>query len=161
MQSEVGIFRKLPQWSDSGSVDIISDRNILDIYINSQGDLMVEGDVISIDELGDRVKDFVDNNGDGTCSYCRGDGDASSSVNPKKAVISLSSNRSTSYATYVSAQNEIARAFRLLREEMARNEYGKALADLSAKQQDIIHHSYPMILSEAQVELGSQVTSEP
>ena len=59
---------------------------------------MVEGRIISINELKGITKAFVDNNGDGSCSYCNGIKSADASDNPNKAVISLQNDKLTSYS---------------------------------------------------------------
>ncbi len=124
MQSELGLTRKLPRWvEDTITTGPVSDRNLLAIYINQDGAIMVKEEVVDLDDLNAYILNFVDNNGDGSCTYCKGESSPESSDNPKKAVISISSNRSTSYADYISVQNEIARAFRMLREDMAKREY--------------------------------------
>ena len=60
-------------------------------------------------------------NGGGTdaqgnrCDYCKGKRDASSSDHPDKAIISLKNERETSYAQYISVQNELVAAYNDLR----------------------------------------------
>ncbi|NVK26511.1 MAG: biopolymer transporter ExbD [Flavobacteriia bacterium] len=161
MQTEVGIQRKLPQLSTETSPAPIADHNILPIYVNASGALMVEQDYLELDELRRVVKTFVDNDKLGTCAYCQGNGLPNLSDSPKKAVVSITSDRNASYATYISIQNEIAAAYNELRNEMALREYGKEFDDLKGEKQEIILRSYPMIVSEAQVELGSEVAAAP
>ena len=60
--------------------------------------------------------DFLDNNGDLSCNYCKGKKDPLSSDNPDKAVISLRNDRETSYKTYIAVQNELIAAYNELRE---------------------------------------------
>jgi glutaredoxin len=62
---------------------------------------------------------FLDNGGDGTCSYCKGAKDPSSSDNPDKAIISLKNERETSYAQYITVQNELVGAYNELRNRRA------------------------------------------
>ncbi|KAB2807036.1 biopolymer transporter ExbD [Phaeocystidibacter luteus] len=161
MQSEVGMQRKLPQLSNETPTAPIADHNILPIFVNSKGDLMVNQEYLELDGLRSLVKTFVDNNKLGTCTYCQGDGLENLSDSPKKAVVSITSDRNASYATYISVQNEIAAAYNELRNEMAVREYGVEFDDLKGDVQEIILRSYPMIVSEAQVELGSAVATAP
>ena len=60
-----------------------------------------------------------DDNGDNTCDYCKGKKDPKSSDNPDKAIISLKNERETSYAAYISVQNELVAAYNLLRNRRA------------------------------------------
>ena len=61
----------------------------------------------------------MDNNGDQSCTYCNGAKDPSSSDNPDKAIISLKNERETSYAAYISVQNELVAAYNVLRNKRA------------------------------------------
>jgi hypothetical protein len=61
----------------------------------------------------------LDNNGDETCDYCQGNKDPKSSDNPDKAIISLKNERETSYAAYISVQNELVAAYNVLRNRRA------------------------------------------
>ena len=62
---------------------------------------------------------FLDNNGDSSCNYCKGDKNPKSSDNPDKAIISLKNERETSYAAYISVQNELVAAYNVLRNRRA------------------------------------------
>ena len=62
---------------------------------------------------------FLDNGGDGTCDYCNGTKDPSSSDNPDKAIISLKNDRETTYGVYISVQNELVAAYNELRNPRA------------------------------------------
>ena len=63
--------------------------------------------------------EFLDNNEDKSCDYCQGKKDPSSSDNPDKAIISLKNERETSYAAYISVQNELVAAYNVLRNRRA------------------------------------------
>ena len=53
------------------------------------------------------------------CDYCNGAKDPASSDHPSKAIISLQSDRGTTYGMYVSIQNEIEGAYNDLRNKLA------------------------------------------
>ena len=74
---------------------------------------------MEIDDLRVAAVEFLDNNGDKTCDYCQGKNDPSSSDNPDKAIISLKNERETSYAAYISVQNELVAAYNVLRNRRA------------------------------------------
>ena len=67
---------------------------------------------------------FLDNGGDGSCDYCKGNKDGSSSDNPDKAIISLKNERETTYKTYIAVQNELVAAYNELRNIRAQAQYG-------------------------------------
>ena len=81
--------------------------------------MLVEEELMEIKDLRAAAIEFLDNNGDGTCTYCKGPKNSSSSDNPDKAIISLKNDRETSYATYISVQNELVAAYNVLRNRRA------------------------------------------
>ena len=68
---------------------------------------MVESNIIAIEDLKEIAKQFVDNNGDGSCHYCNGKKTSDASDNPKEAVISLTCGQQTTYNTFVAVQYEL------------------------------------------------------
>ena len=149
--SDKGIQRKLPpicKTPDCGGE--IYERNILRISLNGNQEIMVQDEIIEIKKLKDHVKTFVDNNGDNSCTYCKGFKDATSSDNPSKAVVSLQSHPQASYELFVKVQDELTKAYFELRKTYARNIFGKSLEDLSANEMILLKKAYPFIISEAQ-----------
>ncbi|MBU3822202.1 biopolymer transporter ExbD [Flavobacteriaceae bacterium XHP0103] len=130
--------------------DEIADRNMMRIYINDQNHIMVNENVIDISELKDNTKDFVDNNGDGSCSYCKGKGLPNASNNPKEAVLSLQASKQSSYTTFIEVQDEITKAFFELRQTYSNNILNKTIENLSEEEQMELKKAYPFTLSEAQ-----------
>jgi len=150
--NDKGINRKLPRNCPIGQdcrIDI-HERNILRISLNNQNEVMVDEQLIAISELKDLAKDFLDNNGDSTCDYCSGDGLASSSDNPKKAVISFQSGSQTSYEIFIKAQNELTKAYAELREVYVKEVLGKSPKKLAISDLNNVKAAYPFLLSEAE-----------
>lgn len=150
IQSEVGIKRQLPRWAD-GPTAPIADNNILLITLNQNSELMIDDEYKSLDDIQELVISFVDNNRDGSCDYCLGTRLTNLSDNPHKAVVSIASDRGTSYASYISVQNEVAAAINKLREDMAIRVYGETLGDLKPHLQEKVIRAYPLLVSEAEV----------
>jgi hypothetical protein len=67
-----------------------------------------------------------------------------------KQVISLQNDRGTSYGVYLKAQNELAKAYNELRDELGMRKFGKKYDDLDSDQQDAIRDIYPQRISEAE-----------
>ena len=78
---------------------------IMRVLVNKDNQLLVNEQLMNIKELRQAAINFLDNNGEGTCSYCKGKGDSQSSDNPDKAVISLMNDGQTTYETYIAVQN--------------------------------------------------------
>ena len=114
-----GITRKLPPIEENDEDVIIKEKNIFTVLLNGKDQLLVEDELMKIDDLRDAAVTFLDNGGDGSCSYCKGAKDKKSSDNPDKAIISLKNDRQTSYAAYITVQNELVAAYNELRNRRA------------------------------------------
>lgn len=147
-----GITRKLPAECPPGIIcdSKIKEHNLLRIVINSNNDIMVEDANISITELKDIAKQFLDNNGDGSCNYCEGLKSDEASDNPKSAVISLQNDRETSYNQFIKVQDELTKVYFELRENYAKKVFNKLPEDLSKEELQKVKDAYPFILSEAE-----------
>nr|WP_321245374.1 biopolymer transporter ExbD [uncultured Psychroserpens sp.] len=120
-----GINRKLPPMEPPNDEDvIIKQKNIFTVLINGKDQLLVEDELMELKDLRKAAIEFLDNGG-GTdangnkCDYCNGERSTSSSDHPDKAIISLKNERETSYAQYISVQNELVAAYNDLRNKRA------------------------------------------
>ena len=120
IEKDSGINRKLPpiQPPDQEPV-ILKQKNIFTVLLNGKDQLLVEDELMELKDLRKAAVEFLDNGGDGSCTYCKGKKDLSSSDNPDKAIISLKNERETSYAAYISVQNELVGAYNDLRNRRA------------------------------------------
>jgi len=143
MDVDTGIARKLPPMPEEELQEEdpqIHAKNIYVVLINTNNQLLVEGELMDISQLRDGAKEFIDNNGR----------DANSSENPEKAIISLQNDRGTEYMTYIRVQNELAAAYNELRNKAALNKFGERYTNLSKTQQKEIRKMYPQKISEAE-----------
>ncbi|WP_248722912.1 biopolymer transporter ExbD [Seonamhaeicola sp. ML3] len=152
ISTDVGINRLLPKPCPDGQdcSPPINERNILQVMINGKDQIMVEGNLVKLEELKDLAKDFLDNNGDNSCSYCHGEQLVSSSDNPGEAVISLQNMKQTTYKQYVAVQNELTKAYNELRNEYSINTFGKSKDNLTKVELKTVKDAYPFKLSEAE-----------
>ena len=163
MNVDSGVSKKLSEKPPPDYVPpVIKEKNIFEVNINRRNEILVEGDqYMQIEELREAAIKFIDNGG-GTaeamakedlqvCSWCEGDKDPESSDHPKKAIISLQSDRGTAYATYIAVQNELVGAYTDLRNRYSNKKYGRDFDDLTSDQQkEIKINIYPQIISEAE-----------
>jgi len=143
MDVDTGIARKLPPMPEDEQIEDDSQihaRNIYVVLVNSNNQLLVEGEPMDISQLKNGAINFIDNHGI----------DPDLSDNPDKAIISLQNDRGTSYKTYIQVQNELTAAYNDLRNSAALSEYGSRYYDLSKSQQKIIRKKYPQKISEAE-----------
>jgi len=140
IETDSGISRKLPPWQpEEQEPPVIKERNIFQVLVNSNNQLLVEDEEMQIEELRQAAVEFIDNGGgtgDEACDFCQGPGDASSSVNPQKAIISLVNNRGTEYGTYIAVQNELVAAYNQLRDREAQRLFGTSFTAMEAKYND-------------------------
>ncbi|MFK7813515.1 MAG: ExbD/TolR family protein [Maribacter sp.] len=115
IETDAGLDRMLPPIEPPDVDVIIKEKNIFQVLINKDGRLLADDNVIELTDLREKAKEFLDNNGDGTCTYCKGKKNPESSDNPQKAIISLKSDRETKYSTYITVQNELVGAYNELR----------------------------------------------
>lgn len=132
IQTDQGINRKLPPIEDVIDPPEIKEKNIFTVLINKNDQLLVDDTPMDLNDLRQAAIDFLDNGGDGSCSYCKGARDVASSDNPDKAVISLQNDAETSYEAYISVQNELVAAYYFLRDRESMARYGKSFRELEA-----------------------------
>lgn len=181
MNVDSGVSKKLSEKPPPDYVPpIIKEKNIFEVNINRNNELLVENERMEIKDLKEAAMKFIDNGGgigkpgeDGSpgkpCDYCQGERSESSSDHPNKAVISVQSDRGTEYGTYIAVQNELLRAYTELRNRLAKQRYGvtydqleeqydqakksadtKRLADELKKKIEDIKIAYPQIISDAE-----------
>ncbi|MEP3838342.1 MAG: biopolymer transporter ExbD [Algibacter sp.] len=165
IETDSGINRKLPPMEESEEDVIIKQKNIFTVLLNGKDQLLVEDEIMEVKDLRKAAKEFLDNGGDKSCSYCKGAKDPSSSDNPDKAIISLKNERETTYKTYIAVQNELVAAYNELRDARAEALYNMSFTQMEADYKDVnwpgnkeklkdkidkIKADYPQKLSEVQ-----------
>ena len=133
IETDAGLDRMLPPIETPDTDVVIKQKNIFTVNINKNGQLLVEEQLMDLNGLRKAAIDFLDNGGDGTCNYCKGSNDPSSSDNPTKAIISLKNDRETKYGTYITVQNELVGAYNDLRNREAQRLYGRDFTDMEAE----------------------------
>jgi len=154
MDVDKGLLRKLPPPVDEPqNEDIkIKQRNILEILINANDQLLVESDYIQVTQLREKAKEFIVNAKDREdmpekeAKEITGEG----TVMVSKQVVSLQNDRGTSYGMYIKVQNELIAAYNEVRDEESKKRFGKIFNDLSEEQQKVIKEIYPQRISEAE-----------
>ncbi|WP_396151386.1 ExbD/TolR family protein [Flavobacterium sp.] len=133
IQTDQGINRKLPPIDETNQEPPpVKEKNIFTVLINKNDQLLVEDTPMDLKDLRQAAIDFLDNGGDGSCAYCKGEKNSASSDNPDKAIISLQNDAETSYEAYISVQNELVAAYYFLRDRECMARYGKTFRELEA-----------------------------
>jgi len=129
---------------------VLKEKNLFEVIANVNDQLLVEGNLMQVKDLREATKEFLNNNGDGTCDYCTGRRDPSSSDNPQKAIITVQNDRGTSYNLYIAVQNELVAAINELRDELAMRMYGMPMSELNEADAKKIQKMFPQKISEAE-----------
>ena len=156
MDTDQGLARTLPRPPENKEKkeDVeVNKRNILQVMINSNNQILCGAEEVTLAVLREKAKEFIDN--------------PTNSINlPEKRLvniqffgdqeitashlISLQCDRGTNYQTYIDVQNELARAYNELREDLSRKQFGKGFTSLSEDEKAAIMTYYKQGISEAE-----------
>jgi hypothetical protein len=123
------------------------------VLINSNDQLLVEGEPMKISSLREAAKEFISNpqNKDNLPKMTEKKFSEIGVLKvPENHIISLQNDRGTSYEMYLHVQNELVAAYNELRNEIATRKFGKKFEELSSKRQKAIKKAYPQVISEAE-----------
>lgn len=137
IDTEKGIGVKLPAW-DTGTPPPVNSRNVFSVKINFNNQLLVEGELSTIEKLRERTKEFIMNPAK----------QKNLAASPNAAVVSLQNDRGTNYMTYVSVYNELKGAYNELWEEESVRHYQIPFSKLSRSKQQTIRKQIPLVISE-------------
>ena len=157
MDTDQGLARRLPppvpkDQKNDADVDI-KKRNLLVVLVSSGNQIMCGGELTEIKQLKDKVKEFVENPYNDANKPEKVEVDVpyfGKKMVSKNHVISLQSDRGTSYQAYIDVQNELAAAYNELRDDVSKEKFGKAFMDLDEEQQKAVQQIYPQKISEAE-----------
>ena len=157
MDTDRGLARRLPPPPDPNVQQdniIVKERNVLQVRVNKDNQLMVGSEYLEISQLRAKAKEFIANeNNDenlpekhivnipllgGACQVT------------EKHVISVTNDVGTSYQAYIDVQNELVAAYNELRNELAQSKFGKTYAECNEDEQKAIREYYPQKISEAE-----------
>ena len=156
MDTDSGIFRRLPPPVENPDMDVkVKERNILNVMINKYDKLMVNGKPCDIADLKDKTRDFITPkpNDEKAPEVEVKEIEMIGNFTTNKGVVSLKNDRGTSYQMYIAVQNELAKAFNELREEVAMTYFKQHYADMTDKDKiDAVNKAVPVRISEAEPE---------
>lgn len=136
-----GILVRLPQWSDEEvETAKLKERNVFNILVNANDELLVENEPARIGDLREGVKRFIMNP----------DRNEKFAESPDKAVVSLQNDNGTRYETYLQVYNEIQAAYNELRDSEAEKRFSKVFEFLTKDQKREVIEAIPLKLSEAE-----------
>ncbi|MDD2278008.1 MAG: biopolymer transporter ExbD [Bacteroidales bacterium] len=155
MNVDTGLARMLPPMPEENQKKAEQDvkqRNIFTVLINKSDRLLVEGMPMEVNMLKEKAKEFIVNPNDRADLPEKKATEIEyfGTVKVAQGVISLQNDRGTSYRMYMLVQNELVAAYNELRDELAKNKFGKLYNNLPENEQKAIQKVYPQRISEAE-----------
>ena len=157
MDTDRGLARRLPPPPENDkeqkNEDKVKQRNVLQIYLNMYDQLMVNGEIMNVQQLRAKTKEFVANkyNDESLPEKTSKEVDFfGPTMVTEKHVVSLQNDRSSSYQAYIDVQNELVAAYNELRDELSQEKWGKKYSELDDEQQKAVREVYPQKISEAE-----------
>lgn len=162
MDTDTGLLRRLPPPPEDTNEQIdIKQRNIFEVLVNANDQLLADGEYIPVTELKAKVKEFIkgDPNNPEMPEFKVEEVPIFGSIPVSKQIVSLQNDNGTSYQMYIKVQNELIAAYREIRNERALKEFGKTYDELAAtaessetiaNQAEAIKSIYPQRISEAE-----------
>ena len=156
MDVDTGITRRLPPPLETEEQEIdIKERNIFKILVNSADRLLVEGKPGDIRNLKEETKIFFLNPNDDPDLPEKQETTIPElgNIMVSKGVVSLKNDRGTSYDMYIKVQNELAKAFNEMRDEMSVQYFGSRFNQLvDTAKINAVQKAIPIAISEAEPE---------
>ena len=156
MDTDRGLARRLPPPPEQNQKDdniLKKERNVLQVRLNKDDQLMCGKEYIDIKQLREKAKEFIANPYDdenlpekhkknipllGDCMVT------------EQHVISVQNDVGTSYQAYINVQNELVAAYNELRNELGKAKFGKLYNECNEDEQKAIREYYPQKISEAE-----------
>jgi biopolymer transport protein ExbD len=136
MDTDKGLLRQLPPplQEQQPPQDIRKDH-VLQVTLDASDQLAVNGTLLTTQQLKEQIMEFI-------------------AADRTDHVISIRTDRATTYEAYFRMQNAIVAAYNQLREKYARERYGKGYDELVEEQRDEVNQYYPQRISESKPSTG-------
>ncbi|MFR7812120.1 MAG: ExbD/TolR family protein [Butyricimonas faecihominis] len=154
MDVDSGLFRRLPPMPPPDQVIAppVAKRNILQVLVNKNDLLAVNGELMQIENLKEKAKEFILNpqNREDLPSKVVKEIPFFGQAEVSRGIISLQSDRGTSYKMYIAVQDELTAAYNEIRDMKAMEKWGKKYSELTEEQMDAVRKLVPTAISEAE-----------
>ena len=135
MDTDKGLLRQLPPLQEQQPPTDVRKDHVLQVTLDAHDQLAVDGILIPPQQLRDQIAEFV-------------------ASDRTDHVISIRTDRATSYEAYFRMQNAIVAAYAQLREAYSRERFGKGYGELVEEQRDEVNQYYPQRISESKPSEG-------
>lgn len=154
MDTDKGLPRQLPPPQDEQTEQNmqVKKRNVMEIALDANDQLTLDGVPVTPDTLTQRVADFVANTAGSPDLpeksrrdvHLFGQTDVSD-----RHILSIEVAREASYDAYFQMQHAIVRGYARLRNQLAHQRFGRAYADCTKEEREAIAIVYPQRISES------------
>jgi len=153
MSTNTGMQRKLPpiEEHDEKPPEVI-ERNVMVVLVNKDNIIAIKGKPVSLDKITEKAKLFF-SNPQGREDLPQVDYKEIPFFGKypvSKGLVSLQTDRNTSYEKYLQVQNELVRSISELRNEKSKEKFGVSFDDLTEDQRDAVSKAIPLAISEAE-----------
>lgn len=158
MDTDKGIMKRLsPFLNEEQDPPEVRERNIFVVLVNRKNNLFVENSLMDVKNLKAKTREFILN------PLNKSNLPEKKTVNVKligdvevsKGVISLKTDRGTSYETFITVMNTLMQALNEVKDEASLNYFGEKYSDISKEQKEAINKVIPVVISEAEpVKIG-------
>lgn len=131
IENPIGIKVVLPKFSET-SVEI-DEKRVLTVTVNKLNEVSVEGEYVIMKSISEKVSDHIKERLQGG----------------QQLILSLLTDTSATYETYISVYDEIKYAYQSLRDQAAMTKYGKNYKKLDRSGRKEIKELIPLIISES------------
>ena len=136
MDTDKGLLRQLPPLPQEQTppTDVRKDH-VMQVTLDARDQLAINGTLLTPRQLKEQIMTFV-------------------AADRTEHVISIRTDRATTYEAYFRMQNAIVAAYVHLRDRYARERYGKGYGELVEEQRDEVNQYYPQRISETKPSEG-------
>jgi len=136
MDTDKGLLRQLPPLPQEQTppTDVRKDH-VMQVTLDARDQLAINGTLLTPKQLKEQIMAFV-------------------VADRTEHVISIRTDRATTYEAYFRMQNAIVAAYAQLREAYARERFGKSYSELVEEQRDEVNQYYPQRISETKPSEG-------
>ena len=154
MDVDSGLFRRLPPMPPEDKVQIppVAKRNVLQVMVNKDDMLAVNSEMMDVSQLKAKTIEFIlnkDNKPDLPSKKLK-EIPFFGQVEISNGIVSLQSDRGTSYKMYIAVQDELTAAYDEVRDMKAMEKWGKKYSELTEEQMDAVRKYIPTGISEAE-----------
>ncbi len=129
---DTGIGLVLPPHIEEAELVKIKKENLANVLVNKEGQVLLDGDLVVISQIKEILKSKIREN--------------------DKLIISVKTDRETSYEIYIAVMDELKENYYELREEFSRQKFGLGLTQLTKVQLREVREAVPQRISLAEPE---------